>query len=96
MHDVGRPGDEFNFLEERDGEWIVGAHERGRRSVLARFPTEDAACQFFYDKMISIWTAHRPHIPTPEEEERGRRVTEETIQRFQEMERERWGGDPRE
>ncbi len=91
MHLAGRQGDEFNFLEERDGEWIVGAQERGRRDVIAKFSSEDEACRFFYKKLVSIWGAHQSYLPSPEEEQRGQRMTEELIQRFQEMENKRWG-----
>ncbi|MGW3630006.1 hypothetical protein ACWD7F_07575 [Streptomyces sp. NPDC005122] len=39
------------FLEERDGEWVVGVHERGRREVFERFTEEARACGWIYDRL---------------------------------------------
>jgi hypothetical protein len=79
LHDGPSTGDGFDFLEERDGEWVVGAVERGRRGVVARFHSEDEACRFFYDRLVRMWTPRAPAPETAEEEERGRRITEETV-----------------
>lgn len=53
------------FLEERAGEWVVGVHERGARDVSARFPDEDGACRWLYDRL----TEPRPDpVPATAEE----------------------------
>ncbi|MEV7686460.1 hypothetical protein [Streptomyces bungoensis] len=44
------PGDRY-FLEERDGQWIVGVSERGTREVLERFPDEDGACRRLHARL---------------------------------------------
>lgn len=85
LHRAAHPGTEFSFLEERDGEWVVGVEERGRRGTIARFRTEDEACRFFHDRLVRIWTAAPAAPQTPEEEEHGRRVTEETVRRVRDM-----------
>ncbi|GLY92148.1 hypothetical protein [Actinoallomurus iriomotensis] len=77
-----RTGDGWDFLEERDHAWVVGRVERGRREVLERFDTEDEACRFFHDRLVRMWTPRVPAPETPEEEERGRRITEEAVRRF--------------
>jgi hypothetical protein len=82
LHGASPPRDDFDFLEERDGEWVVGAVERGRRGVVARFHSEDEACRFFYDRLVRMWTPHPPAPETPKEEERGRRITEEAVRRI--------------
>jgi hypothetical protein len=68
------------FLEEQGGKWVVGVEERGKRESGARFDTEDEACRYLYDQL----TAPPPpvYMPTPEEEERGDRITKEEVNRF--------------
>jgi len=85
LHRATSPGNGFDFLEERDGAWVVGTEERGKRGVVARFSTEDEACHFFYGRLVAIWTPRMPVPQTPEEEERGRRITEEAVRKIKDM-----------
>ncbi|MEW2412955.1 hypothetical protein AB0953_04390 [Streptomyces sp. NPDC046866] len=39
------------FLEEREGAWVVGIHERDRREVLERFGDEHAACAWLHARL---------------------------------------------
>ncbi|MGW3355950.1 hypothetical protein ACWDFL_11095 [Streptomyces bungoensis] len=58
------PGDRY-FLEERDGQWIVGVSERGTREVLERFPDEDGACRRLHARLTD--EGPPPVEATPEE-----------------------------
>ncbi|MFD7629222.1 hypothetical protein ACFV7Q_24885 [Streptomyces sp. NPDC059851] len=55
------------YLEERAGEWVVGAEERGVRTVLDRFPDEDRACRSLYARLTE--EGPPPSPPTPDESE---------------------------
>jgi hypothetical protein len=59
-----RPADHY-FLEQREGTWVVGVHERGRREVRERFPDEDRACEWLYDRLTDEGSPPAP--ATPEE-----------------------------
>lgn len=48
-----RPVTDRYFLEERDGQWVVGIHERGTREVLERFPAEDRACRWLHERLTA-------------------------------------------
>jgi hypothetical protein len=82
----------FPFLEERSGEWIVGVEERGKRGTIRSFTTEDEACRFLYDRMKRQVTAPPPAPESPQDEERGRRVTEELVRRLKDASRRRRAG----
>ncbi|MFE4649142.1 hypothetical protein [Streptomyces sp. NPDC056707] len=47
----GRPPHEGYYLAQREGEWIVGVHERGRREVLETFADESRACAWLYERL---------------------------------------------
>ncbi|MET9391430.1 hypothetical protein ABZY20_13615 [Streptomyces sp. NPDC006624] len=55
------------FLEERDGRWCVGVHERGTREVFERFTDEDRACRWLLDRLTD--RGPDPVPATPEETE---------------------------
>ncbi|HEX6471197.1 MAG TPA: hypothetical protein VF069_19005 [Streptosporangiaceae bacterium] len=83
----------FPFLEERSGEWVVGVEERGRRGVVRRFSTEDEACRFLYDRLAREVTAPPAARQSPQEEERGRQITEELVRRLKDRSRRGGAGD---
>ncbi|TJZ98413.1 hypothetical protein [Actinacidiphila oryziradicis] len=72
-----RPSDHY-FLDERDGRWVVGVHERGRREVYASFADEDRACRWLYERLTDEGPPHSR--PTPAEAE-GLLHDSESIQR---------------
>src|SRR5690242_14431339 len=82
MHSGSRSDLSFPFLEERSGEWVVGVEERGRRGVMSRFATEDEACRFLYDRLVREVAAPPPAPQSPQDEERGRRITEELVRKL--------------
>ncbi|MFJ4927167.1 hypothetical protein [Streptomyces sp. NPDC088736] len=51
------------FMEEHDGEWLVGVHERGRRDVFERFTDETRACEWLYDRLVDEAPAPEPDRP---------------------------------
>ncbi|MFE1248781.1 hypothetical protein [Streptomyces sp. NPDC058735] len=63
----GPSADDRYFLEERDGLWCVGVHERGSREVFERFADEDRACRWLLDRLTDRGPAPVPL--TPEERE---------------------------
>jgi hypothetical protein len=87
IHEATRPDLAFYFLEERSGEWLVGVQERGKREVMARFAAEDEACRYLYDRLT--WREPPPVAQTPEQEERGRRITEDLVRRLKDRSRPR-------
>jgi hypothetical protein len=62
-----RPSDHY-FLEEREGQWIAGVHERGRREVHKTFADEDRACRWLYGRLTD--EGPPPSPPTPAEMEK--------------------------
>lgn len=87
MHSGSRSDLSFPFLEQRSGEWVVGVEERGRRGVVRRFATEDEACRFLYDRLVREATAPPPAPQRPQDEERGRRITEELVRKLKDRSR---------
>jgi hypothetical protein len=83
LHKADRADLGFYFLESREGAWVVGMAERGRRDVMARFGTEAEACDYLYQKLT--WREPAPIVQTPAQEARGRRITEEMTARIKEM-----------
>ena len=88
------------FLEERDGTWVVGVHERGRREVHERVPDEGRACEWLYDRLTDEGP---PPVPaTPEEldeilhdsEGIQRRAREEVERALAQARRRAFGGPP--
>ncbi|MEU9315774.1 hypothetical protein [Streptomyces sp. NPDC048295] len=47
----GHPSREGYYLARREGAWIVGVHERGRREVLETFADESRACAWLYERL---------------------------------------------
>ncbi|MFA3842771.1 hypothetical protein [Streptomyces aureus] len=47
----GHPPLEGYYLAQREGEWIVGVHERGRREALETFADESRACAWLYERL---------------------------------------------
>ncbi|GGO94935.1 hypothetical protein [Wenjunlia tyrosinilytica] len=56
------------FLAERPDGWVVGVHERGRREVIKRFPTEDGACRYLYTALTDEGPPPTPLTPEETEE----------------------------
>jgi hypothetical protein len=91
---------EHLFLEEQAGQWVVGVHERGRRTVLERFPDQDRACRYLYDTLTE---AGPPPVPlTPGETEQllhdsesiQRHAREQLAQALESARRRRRGSPP--
>ncbi|MEU5062032.1 MULTISPECIES: hypothetical protein [unclassified Streptomyces] len=61
----GPPPHEGYYLAQRQGEWIVGVHERGRREVLKTFAGEGQACTWLYERLTDESPA--PSRPTAAE-----------------------------
>ncbi|MFF3687364.1 hypothetical protein [Streptomyces sp. NPDC002187] len=59
-----RPTDRY-YLEQREGGWAVGVHERGRREVLETFVDESLACGWLYDRLTD--EGPPPSSPAPGE-----------------------------
>ncbi|MFD3440471.1 hypothetical protein ACFWU3_23530 [Streptomyces sp. NPDC058685] len=53
------------YLTQRDDEWIVGVHERGRREVVETFADERRACAWLYERLTD--EGPPPARPTVEE-----------------------------
>lgn len=49
----GDIGSETYVLREEGGEWWVFYSERGKRNNLRRFPSETAACEYMFERVLS-------------------------------------------
>jgi hypothetical protein len=47
------PIDEQCVLQEEEGKWLVYYYERGERNSLRVFESEDEACRYFVDWVVS-------------------------------------------
>lgn len=54
VQDLTAQRDAYYFLRPESDAWIVGLRERSRDSATARFPTEDEACRYLYDRLIEL------------------------------------------
>jgi acetyl esterase/lipase len=94
-----RPSDHY-FLEERDGRWLVGVHERDTRDVHESFPDEAQACRWLYDRLT--YQGPPPSRPTLAEAEEllhdsegiARRAREELDQALAAAARRKAAGEP--
>lgn len=53
VHEPAPTPPDFLFLRQApDGAWETGAYERGRYEVIARHPSETAACRHLLDLLV--------------------------------------------
>ncbi|MFB7998392.1 hypothetical protein ACFC4G_36875 [Streptomyces sp. NPDC056002] len=96
----GQPSLEGYYLAHREGQWIVGVHERGRREVLETFADESRACAWLYERLTDETSP--PVRPTAAEMDEmlhdsegiERRAQEQLEQALAKSRREARGGPP--
>lgn len=75
LHEASPRGrDGTPYLEFRDGQWIVGFWERGKKNDFGRFASESDACDYMFDRLTE--PAPVRHVLSDDEMARGREKTE--------------------